>query len=97
MNANVSPYVWEIIELVFPPHQQDEIAQSLKDLEDPIFGEYDRLCLGALALSGGKLDLLREAISYGCRDMLVAAGFGNDVTAHIRWADEIRARGKTWT
>ena len=48
----------------------------------------------ALKLSGGDLGELRSAIRLAkadWRDLLVAAGFAEDVGAHKRWLPERRA------
>ena len=48
----------------------------------------DRIRAAALRLSGGDLGLLLEAIVLAqtdFRDLLVAAGFANDVHAHESW------------
>ena len=54
--------------------------------EMPPFG--DRIPFAAIKLGGGDLGRLREAIQLGrtdWRDLLVAAGFADDVHAHERW------------
>ena len=66
----------------------DECGSNLPGLErlSPI--ELDRFRFAALKLSGGRLDGLREAIKLAqsdWRDLLTAAGFDRDVTAHTRW------------
>ena len=48
----------------------------------------ERLRFAALRFSGGNLTALQNAIELGkldWRDLLVAAGFADDVTAHERW------------
>lgn len=48
----------------------------------------DRLRIAALKFSGGELDGLRGAIALAhtdVRDLLMAAGFGEDVDAHAEW------------
>ena len=50
--------------------------------------ELERVRFAALKRSGGDLDLLHQAVSLAqtdWRDLLMAAGFGEDVTAHQRW------------
>ena len=49
---------------------------------------FERVRYAAMKLSGGRLDLLREAIELAkldWRDLLMAAGFGEDITAHEPW------------
>ena len=50
--------------------------------------QLERVRFAALKLSAGNLDGLRKAIELAktdWRDVLVAAEFANDVTAHARW------------
>lgn len=50
--------------------------------------ELERVRFAALKLSDGRLDRLLEAIELAqadWRDLLMAAGFGEDVKAHERW------------
>ncbi len=51
----------------------------------------ERIRIAALKASGGDLDELRKAVDLAnvdWRDLLVAAGFAHDVTAHKRWHPE---------
>src|ERR1700681_4419109 len=55
--------------------------------------ELERLRFAALKLSKGNLDRLLEAIELAkrdWRDLLMAAGFGEDVNAHERWLERTR-------
>jgi hypothetical protein len=48
----------------------------------------ERLRFAAMKLSGGQLDKLQQAIELAnkdWRDLLMAAGFGEDCNAHHRW------------
>ena len=48
----------------------------------------ERIRIAALKLSAGKLDALESAVAMAkqdWRDVLVAAGFGEDTEAHLRW------------
>jgi hypothetical protein len=48
----------------------------------------ERIRAAVLKLSGGKLDRLKAAVREAhvdWRDVLVMAGFANDVEAHTRW------------
>jgi hypothetical protein len=48
----------------------------------------ERFCFAALKLSGGDLSRLRSAIELAktdWRDLLMAAGFGEDTRAHTLW------------
>ncbi|HEY6881014.1 MAG TPA: hypothetical protein VI299_23475 [Polyangiales bacterium] len=54
----------------------------------------ERIRHAALKLAKGDLSMLRLRIAEArrdWRDVLVAAGFGNDLTAHVRWASELAA------
>jgi hypothetical protein len=51
----------------------------------------ERIRLAAIKLSAGQLAELRRVVhsaNTDWRDVLVAAGFGDDVRAHERWARE---------
>jgi hypothetical protein len=51
----------------------------------------ERIRFSALKLSAGNIDGLRNAIKLAkedWRDLLVAAGFADDTTAHKRWFPE---------
>lgn len=48
----------------------------------------ERIRFAALRLSGGTLDGLRSAVALAqldWRDLLMYAGFGENITAHLRW------------
>lgn len=50
--------------------------------------ECERVRFAALKLSDGRIERLRNAIQLAktdWRDLLMGAGFGNDVSAHKRW------------
>ena len=56
--------------------------------------ECERCRFAALKLSEGRIDLLRQAIRLAqtdWRDLLMAAGFGYDITAHLRWLPDARS------
>ena len=55
----------------------------------------ERIRFAVLKLSGGDLNALQRAIDLAKidgRDVLVAAGFGSDVTAHRTWWPDAPAR-----
>ena len=65
-----------------------ECGANLPMCDDSDHRGFERLRYAAMKLSGGRLDLLREAIELAkvdWRDLLMAAGFGSDVTEHERW------------
>ena len=50
--------------------------------------QLERIRFAALRLSGGDLDRLKRGIQmakHDWRDLLMAAGFAHDITAHERW------------
>ena len=56
--------------------------------------QLERIRFAALKLSAGSLTELREAVALAnidSRDVLVAAGFGSDVTAHRSWMPQSHA------
>jgi hypothetical protein len=53
--------------------------------------QLERVRFSALKLSAGSIDKLRDAIKLAkedWRDLLVAAGFADDTTAHKRWVPQ---------
>ena len=53
----------------------------------------ERIQLAVLKLSNGEVDKFLAAVELAqldWRDVLVAAGFGNDLEAHLTWAEEIQ-------
>jgi hypothetical protein len=57
----------------------------------------ERIWLAALKLSGGDIGRLDNAVLLAqtdWRDLLVAAGFGSDSSAHFPWAKEAARIGR---
>jgi len=55
--------------------------------------DLERVRFAVLKLSGGNVERLRRDIRLAqvdWRDVLVAAGFGNSLEAHRRWADSLK-------
>ena len=84
------------IATLFPPRSRAEASELLIvqcgnnlpfcDNHDEF--QLERIRFSALKLSGGNIDKLKDAIKLAqtdWRDLLVAAGFGHDTTAHKRW------------
>ena len=72
----------------------EQCGNNLPFLEDADEYALERFRFAALKLSGGDLGELRSAIRLAkadWRDLLVAAGFAEDVGAHKRWLPERRA------
>jgi hypothetical protein len=92
----ISPETRRRVDLLFAPELRDEAA-SLLELECgrnlPLSDKasaaaIERIRFAALKLSDGSIDALVRAIELAqrdWRDLLMAAGFGEDVHAHERW------------
>jgi hypothetical protein len=84
------------ISLLFPPNERqlvrtvlfEECGNNLPLLENLDERKLERFQFAALKLSEGKLDKLNDAIALAkadWRDLLMAAGFGEDIDAHKSW------------
>jgi hypothetical protein len=84
------------LELLFRPDDRavaeamlvNECGNNLPFLEKLDMVELERYRYAALKLSGGDMESLRRAVKLAqqdWRDLLMAAGFGQDITAHERW------------
>jgi hypothetical protein len=100
MTPRLSPRTKQLVELLFNPKDLDEAAQWLEEEcgnKLPAcqeLNEYglERIRFAALKLSQGNISKLLEAIDEARmdrRDLLMAAGFGYDVSAHEAWAKEV--------
>ena len=70
---------------------ENDCGENLPLLRETDKYGLERYRYAALKLSQGNIDKLREAIAVAkidWRDLLVAAGFGHDVSAHKRWEIE---------
>lgn len=87
------------IGLLFPPEQRDEVrnllatecGNNLPFQKEASPETLDRFRFAALKLSEGDMAKLHRAIRLAqrdWRDLLVAAGFANDIHAHQRWLPE---------
>lgn len=92
----VSPETRKRVALLFKPEEQeaacallqDECGNNLPFMEDKDKIEMERLRFAAIKLSNGELNKLLNAVILAqadWRDLLVAAGFANDVHAHESW------------
>ena len=73
-----------------------ECADNLPLTWNPTPSGLERLRFAALRLSEGRLDRLRDAIALAktdWRDLLVAAGFADDIDAHRSWQPQRRDPG----
>jgi len=93
---SLSPETERRLDLIFRMQDRDEAVRLL--IEEcgnnlPFLQTLDekgleRVRFAALKLSGGDLGRLREAVKLAktdWRDLLMAAGFGEDVHEHERW------------
>jgi hypothetical protein len=87
------------ITLLFVPDERtlvraimlEECGNNLPFLEHASAIELERIRFAALKLSDGKLDKLGRAVALAkrdWRDLLMAAGFAEDVDAHMSWLPE---------
>jgi hypothetical protein len=92
----LSPETKRRLELLFAPEDCREATEllvtdcgtNLPFLEKSDMFQLERFRFAALRLSDGKLDKLWQAVELAqqdWRDLLMAAGFGEDVTEHERW------------
>ena len=94
----LTPAVQEKIEILFLERDHAAAARLLEERcgenlplsssMGPHPSGFDRIRFAVLKLSGGDLPKLRREVEGACvdwRDTLVAAGFGDDVTAHLSW------------
>jgi hypothetical protein len=105
MAAELSAGTVRRIEILFPEAERAEAAAMLvSECGDnlPYAKELgsegiERIRFAALKLSSGSLERLRESVwlaKVDWRDVLVFAGFGNDVQAHLHWlADDQPGEG----
>jgi len=86
------------IENLFTPEERETIANMMVEEcnAEKIYASseagVERIQLAVLKLSDGDANKFLAAIGLAqidWRDVLVAAGFGYDVEAHMKWADEI--------
>ena len=94
----LTPAVIEKIEALFPPESREAAGRMIAERcgadlplsthmgPDP--SGFDRIRFAVLKLSGGDLERLRreiDAAHFDWRDVLMAAGFGEDIRAHLQW------------
>ena len=66
----------------------EECGDNLPQSTPADSASLERIRFAVLKLSGGDLNRLQRSINLSqtdWRDVLVAAGFGNDLTAHTSW------------
>jgi hypothetical protein len=98
----LTPGCEERIALLFAPDEvalvrallEEECGNNLPLLEQADSVTMDRYRFAVLKLSGGDLGKLDRALRLAkidWRDLLMGAGFGYSVTAHLEWQPEPRA------
>lgn len=96
MSRGLSPETERRIAALFPLSLRVAVSELLRiqcGNNLPFCNNYDefqldRIRFSALKLSAGNIEKLKDAIKLAnadWRDLLVAAGFANDITAHKRW------------
>jgi len=96
MPPSLTPKTVAHIAALFPPEHRSEAAlllenecgQNLPFCSDKPESHIERLRFAALKLSAGDLEKLKDAIKIAkrdWRDLLVWAGFGSSLEAHLRW------------
>ena len=92
------PNVIAAIECLFTPDERKTIAKLLIEEcnAEKIYASseagIERIQLAVLKLSDSDTDKFLAAIELAqidWRDVLMAAGFGNDLETHLKWAEEI--------
>ena len=101
----ITPTTIELVQYFFhKSSDQHEVIQYLEnDCSDTVWKkssalEMERLWFAVLKLSQGKITLLVHAISEAqadYRDVLMAAEFGIDIEAHLRWAGTLLGKQLT--
>jgi hypothetical protein len=92
----ISARVSEVVSKMFPQEERSRVLELLANecgdnlafSQDTNPQNADRIRLAVLKLSEGDFGRLASQVAQAkkdWRDVLMAAGFGHDVTAHIRW------------
>jgi hypothetical protein len=92
----LSPETQRRLDILFRQEERAEVARLLAEqcgnnlpfLENLDEQGLERFQFAALKLSGGDLSRLRNVIDLAksdWRDLLMAAGFGEDTRAHVYW------------
>lgn len=96
----LSPSALLLVRHLHPAHIQEasdllarECGRKLPLCADSTDEALDRLRFAALKVASGDLERLREAVALAnvdWRDLLVWAGFADDLSGHLRWFDAVR-------
>ena len=99
--STISKNTIKCIETLYSKEKYPEIVKCLEEYCEflksyEMKGNLDRFCFAVLKMSiirgKGHINKLYKAIELGktdYRDLLVAAGFGNDVNIHKKWFSKI--------
>lgn len=96
--SSLPPNVIGVIESLFTPNERKTITNMMIDecnaekIYNSSEAEVERIQLAVLKLSDGDADKFLAAVELAqidWRDVLGAAGFGEDLEAHSKWVDEI--------
>jgi len=99
MDNALRPTVVAAIKALFAPKEREFIAEMLLEecnaekLYTSSEEAVERIQLAVLKISNGDVEKFltaAELVQIDWRDALMAAGFGNDVKAHLKWAESIR-------
>ena len=90
----LTPTIEKKIEIMFPDNV-NEVKETLINLCDDIICSEpgllsERICAAILKSSQGNMDYLYESIELAnidWRDILIGAGFGDDISAHKEWLE----------
>ena len=97
-DSHLQPTVTAVITALFDPNERETIANVLIEecnaerLHSSSAEGLERIHLAILKLSNGEVDKFlaaAELAQLDWRDVLMAAEFGNDLKAHLSWAEEI--------
>jgi gluconokinase len=94
----LSARTWELVQFLFKPEEQEasgkilveECGQNLPLMKDKDEFQLERIRWAVLRIGLGDIDETRKAVDLAkqdWRDVLVWAAFGNDLTAHEKWAE----------
>jgi len=95
----LSPIVTATIAALFAPEDCETVTEMLfeecnaEQLYTTSADSVERIQLAVLKISSGEVDKFLAAVELAqldWRDALMAAGFGNDVEAHLKWAQDFR-------
>ncbi len=100
MALKLSPNTQALVEKLFIPSEQSDVIKWLVEdcgnnlpfCKDSDEYQMERIRFAVLKLSKGDTFKLLEAIELAkkdWRDVLVWSGFGNDLDAHDKWAEQI--------